>query len=625
MLRSMARPSAPEQTDAALDDTSVGTGAWGEMPSDHDDGRPETNSLTLLSEIIDTEIAAIERTLAIGGLFMAIIGFTVAVYTAIVADARLGVPLAIVALLALGYFMSVRRLLDERPDFTFLRTFSPIVEQIFPFVVTVVIIATQGAAYALGSWVPPILYTGILLQNLFRLRPGLSLAMGALSSGGFAIITFIMVPLLDERPLPDTELYSVRMQLARCLTLFLVGAVIGAATLILRRAMSQGASRLRAVDLFGKYRLGREIAVGGMGSVIRATYCPEGGFERPVAIKRIHPHLGRDPRFVDGFRHEAQLCARLLHPNIVQVLDFGRAMGTYFFAMEYVDGANLSQIIARSRQGHVPFPPRLVAQIGVELGEALHFAHVIARGPSGERLRIIHRDVNPRNVLISRVGEVKLADFGIARMLGERVHHETRHLMGSLAYLAPEQAKAEAIDERADLFSLGLVLHEMLTGRPLFQRPTEVGTLRAVVEAPLPDYAAALPDLDPSFAALLTRALQRDPDDRFPSAAAMVEALKAQLEREGQPGPDELAHLVRDLLALPTAHDRDASHDEDAPTRDILPPHAATLVGDEDVDIHMMPTQTEHPGLDGALNANENEDVDEDEDEDDTHLDLQHR
>lgn len=614
----MAKPAAlKEPAGLSHEETSVGASAWGEAQlSAEEQQRADTTSLTLLSEIIETEVAAIERTLALGGVFITLIGFIVAVYTSIVASARLGVPLAIVAVFAFGYFMSVRRLLEERPDLTFLRTLSPIIEQIFPFAVTVVIIAMQGAAYALGSWVPPILYIGILLQNLFRLRPGLSLAMGAMSSAGFALVAFVMVPALDPEPLPDTELYSVRMQLARCLTLFLVGAVIAAATLILRRAMGQGASRLRAVDLFGKYRLGKEIAVGGMGSVIRATYCPEGGFERPVAIKRIHPHLGRDPRFVEGFRHEAQLCARLLHPNIVQVLDFGRAMGTYFFAMEFVDGANLGQLIARSRKAKMPFPPRLVAQIGVELGEALHFAHVIARGPSGERLRIIHRDVNPRNVLISRVGEVKLADFGIARTLGERGNHETRHLMGSLAYLAPEQARSEAIDERADLFSLGLVLHEMLTGRPLFQRPTEVATLRAVVEGPLPDYRSDMPTLDSAFAAILNRALKRDAEDRFPSAAAMVDALKAQLEREGQPGPDELAHFVEDLLRVPAVDINELVDDEEAPTRDILPPGGQTLVSGEALDIHAMPTQTEHPGL------GDSDDVD---DEDDTFLDLQRR
>jgi serine/threonine protein kinase len=614
MLAAMAKRTVTSAASVPLDETSVGAGAWGDVPAE-DDGRPETNSLTLLSEIIETEVAAIERTLAIGGLFITLIGFIVAVYVSITATARLGVPLAIVAVLAFGYFVSVRRLLDDRPDLTFLRTLGPVIEQIFPFAITVVIIATQGAAYALGSWVPPMLYMGILLQNLFRLRPGLALSMGALSSATFAVIVFVMVPALDARPLPETELYSTRMQLTRCLTLFLVGAVIGAATLILRRAMSQGASRLRSVDLFGKYRLGREIAVGGMGSVIRATYCPEGGFERPVAIKRIHPHLGRDPRFVEGFRNEAQLCARLLHPNIVQVLDFGKALGTYFFAMEYVDGANLSQLIARSRQAKMPFSPRLVAQIGVELGEALHFAHVIARGPAGERLRIIHRDVNPRNVLISRVGEVKLADFGIARMLGERGNHETRHLMGSLAYLAPEQAKSEAIDERADLFSLGLVLHELLTGRPLFQRRTEVGTLRAVVEAPLPDYGALLPSLDPAFAAILEHALQRDPDARFSSAAAMVEALKAQLEREGQPGPDELAHFVGELLRVPAVDPHVHPDADDAPTRDILPP---TDTPHDEVDIHALPTQTELPSLDEHRHGR-------DEDDDDTALDLRRR
>jgi serine/threonine-protein kinase len=516
-------------------------------PAFDDDG-----ASTLLGAVIEAEVLVIERGLAVVGLFASTVGLVVALTVALTTDLPMGWPLVGVALVCEGYFLLLRRLLRRAVAPKGLFWITPVVEQLVVFLITLVIVGTQGAAYALGSWVPPILAMAFLVVNVPRLRPVVSLTMGGLAAGLFATVAFVAIPILDPLPLPNTELYTVRTQLTRCFTLITTGLMCAAASVALRRVLGHGARRMRSQELFGKYRLGGLIAVGGMGRVLQATYCPEGGFERKVAIKQIHDHLAQDTRFVDAFRTEAELCARLNHPNIVQVLDFGRAQGSYFFAMEHVDGANLGQLVAKARAADRPLPPSVVAWIAREVGEALYFAHVMARGPDGEALRVIHRDLSPRNILLSRTGQVKLTDFGIARALRDAGSHQTQHMMGSLAYFAPEQVQEKSLDERTDLFAFGVVIFELLTLQPLFQRSTDAATLLAVIDGEIPDVRTLRPELDPAWSELLERALKRDPDQRFQAAADMNAALEERLKVEGVPGAHELRDWVETMLALPS-------------------------------------------------------------------------
>lgn len=384
-----------------------------------------------------------------------------------------------------------------------------------------------------------------LLLSILRLRPGLALAVGLVGAAEHTLaLSLLVVPRL-----PATMVESGAINTT---VLYAQSAVVGiagvAAALIchaLRQAVGQAHREVRSRDLFGKYRLDKEIAAGGMGQVFRATYCPEGGFVRPVAIKRIHPHLAREAPFVESFRAEAEVSSRLTHPNIVQVLDFGRIADTYFLAMEFVEGMTLLELFRRSTAQGTRIPPRLVAYIGREMLDGLRFAHDLACSASGERLRVVHRDLSPSNVLLSVTGQVKVADFGVAKVLGQSGVTNTQTVVGKVAYMAPEQALGQPLDTRCDLFSAGVVIWEALCSEPLFKGETQAATLFALVQGPLHPPSSLRPEIVGSrWDPFLARALDRDPAGRFQTADEMIDALDAILEAEGSLRPEELARFL---------------------------------------------------------------------------------
>lgn len=302
--------------------------------------------------------------------------------------------------------------------------------------------------------------------------------------------------------------------------------------------------------------------VGGarLGTVYEALYCPEGGFERKVAIKRVHPHLAKDGVTVQSFREEAELGARLAHPNIVAVLDFGLTEDTYFFAMEHVDGMDLSRLRKACKAAGVVIPTPIVAFIAREIAEGIAFAHETAQGADGRVLRVIHRDLNPSNVLLSRNGQVKISDFGIAKALRDSGAYETGTLVGKVPYFAPEQARGEAVDERVDLYALGLVVWELLCRRPVWSRETDAETLLAIMHATPPLPSSVRPELAGGpWDELCRKALEAEPMRRFQSAREMSAALEKILEAEGLPKSDELAKLVRDAETWPMTAAEDVS------------------------------------------------------------------
>ncbi|MBC7977682.1 MAG: serine/threonine protein kinase, partial [Myxococcales bacterium] len=230
-----------------------------------------------------------------------------------------------------------------------------------------------------------------------------------------------------------------------------------------------------------RYELLDRIGVGGMAEIFRGKAVAAGGFEKPVAIKRILPHLSQDKRFVELLIAEAKVLSLLRHRNIVQIFDVGLGDdGQYFLVMEYVDGKDLGRIQRgiETRRGRIPFD--LALHVGAEICEALEHAHS-ARAPDGKSMSLVHRDVSPSNVLVSRAGEVKLTDFGIAK----RAEHEpTRHgaVRGKFAYISPEQARNEHLDPRSDVFPVGVLLWELVTNRRLFSGLGDLDALRAVRE-----------------------------------------------------------------------------------------------------------------------------------------------
>ena len=270
----------------------------------------------------------------------------------------------------------------------------------------------------------------------------------------------------------------------------------------------------------GRYTLLRKIADGGMGHVYEARLAGVEGFEKTVAIKTILEGMSSDPEFVRMFIGEARLVADLVHENIVQVYQLGRSGAVYYMALEYVEGLNLEQLMVHHLERGERIPLELGVFIISRICRGLEHAHA-RRGSDGQPLGIVHRDISPKNVMISYEGVVKLTDFGIAKARQLMEQREGEVLMGKAEYMSPEQARFEATDRRSDIFSLGILMAELLLGTHLFKAPSIVETLKAVLDKPLPDLVALRPDLPADILQILTKALQRDPALRYQTAGEM--------------------------------------------------------------------------------------------------------
>ena len=304
---------------------------------------------------------------------------------------------------------------------------------------------------------------------------------------------------------------------------------------------------------FGQYELLERIAVGGMAEVYRGRVAGAEGFEKLVAIKRVLPEFARDERFISMLLTEARIHSALSHRNIVQIHDLGISEdGEYFIVLEYVEGHDLRAVIEAATKLEVQIPDSIALHIADELAQALHFAHEL-KDPQGHALGIIHRDVSPSNVLLSNSGEVKLSDFGIAKR--QQDHSVVGALKGNLVYMSPEQARKATVDRRTDVFSLGAVLFEMVTGQKLRDITNEVDGWRDVASGKVRSVRQARPDIPEAFEALLNRALASDPADRFPDAAAFGAAIR-ELAREG--GTPAGANDIKELLEVldPPRHAR---------------------------------------------------------------------
>lgn len=299
---------------------------------------------------------------------------------------------------------------------------------------------------------------------------------------------------------------------------------------------------------FGKYVLLKRIAVGGMGEVYLAQKRGPRGFSMPVAIKVILPYLGSSQRFTEMFFNEAQLAAQLNHPNIVRVYDFGLIEETYFIEMEYVQGENLATVIDELARRKARLPDLFAAKIGIDVCKGLDYAHTKRDDLSGEPLNIIHRDISPQNILISYNGEVKITDFGIAKRADDQ-KTKGGMLKGKYSYMSPEQVLSNALDKRSDIFSLGVVLYEMVTGVRPFDRRSDYLTLEAIKSAPVPPMRKFGVEVDERFEAIVARALAKDPAARFPSARVFRRELEAYLqERHRRPTTIDLDTFLHDMF-----------------------------------------------------------------------------
>jgi serine/threonine-protein kinase len=291
----------------------------------------------------------------------------------------------------------------------------------------------------------------------------------------------------------------------------------------------------------------RLIARGGMGEVFEARLLGVEGFAKTVAIKAIQTDLAEDAEFVDLFIGEAKLVADLVHQHIAQVYGLWRIGGVYYMVMEMVDGTSCADFIDRHLAARHAMPIELGAYIASRVARALEYAHD-KRSREGEPLRIVHRDVSPKNILLSWEGVVKLTDFGIAKAARYMRSREGEVLMGKVEYMSPEQAAFMETDGRSDVFSLGIVLWELLTGRQLFNVSDVDETLQRVVGMPVPDIRDIRPDVPEGLAGVVARALTRELDGRYQSAGHM--ALELEQYMYGNRFGPTLVTLARYLAEL---------------------------------------------------------------------------
>jgi serine/threonine-protein kinase len=297
------------------------------------------------------------------------------------------------------------------------------------------------------------------------------------------------------------------------------------------------------------YRVTERLESGGMAEVFRGESTSLAGFKRQVAIKRVLPHLASNEKFIRMFLDEARLSARLTHANIVQVFDIGHVENTYFIVMEYIDGVTLKAIVEYLRTRKQPFPIPLACHITMKVCEGLEYAHG-ATDSDGKLLGIVHRDISPPNVLISRKGEVKIVDFGLAKAAHSVEKTEPGVVKGKFSYLAPETASGEEAGPQADIYAVGIMLWEMLAGRKLFQGETDYQTVKLVQAGVVPSIRSINAAVPEELERILRKALARSRAERYQSAQQMGEELtEFLLLHRLKATAYDLARLVGDVLA----------------------------------------------------------------------------
>ncbi len=303
----------------------------------------------------------------------------------------------------------------------------------------------------------------------------------------------------------------------------------------------------------GRYRILGFLASGGMAEILLAKLLGPGGFQRAVVLKRVLPHLARQTEFREMFLDEARIVARIQHPNVIHVSELGQDGRELFMVMEYLAGESVGGLMRRvtSRGGHLD--PVIAAYIIAEAAAGLHAAHELV-DEDGAPLNVVHRDVSPQNIFLTYEGNVKLLDFGIAKFMDRSVETHTGQVKGKFAYMSPEQCCAERLDRRSDVFSLGILLWELLSGARLFQRANELLVWKGIVEDDIPTPTECLVEgaapVPAALEAAAMRALSRNKDERYASANELRKDLVTAL-RELDPehrGKDNLAPLMKDLF-----------------------------------------------------------------------------
>ena len=353
------------------------------------------------------------------------------------------------------------------------------------------------------------------------------------------------------------------------------------------------------MELVGKYEILRPLASGGMGEVLLARQSGPGGFARAVVVKRLLPHLAKDPAFVQMFLNEARVVSRLSHPNVAQIYELGEADDTLFIAMEFVHGRSLLQVMrALSERGRL-VSSALVARIAIEALQGLHHAHSLRL--EGQSSPVVHRDMSPDNILIGFDGHVRVIDFGIARAADTVSTTRTGTVKGKFSYMAPERFDGERsneLDASIDVYAMGVVVYESLTGRRPFRGSSDAALIGAILNTEPPPAHEVNASVPQELSSLVARALAKDRTRRFASAAEFSGALEEWLRRSGQTaGEPELIALMRGLFGA------DAADVNPATSLATLPPVAAVPAPQLDAPTRTSPRPARRVGLNGAIAA----------------------
>jgi serine/threonine protein kinase len=330
--------------------------------------------------------------------------------------------------------------------------------------------------------------------------------------------------------LSAADLYD---SLSRDRTIFVFAVVLGlvllSAALVtmdrlsLARAL-KAEKALEGMTRMGPYLLEKKVAHGGMAELFVAGYERQDGFRKTVAVKRVLPHLAANSDFVNMFIREARLAALLQHPNVVQVIDFGKIQNVYFIAMEYVRGKNLGEIISYLKEGMTVDQAVFIAS---QVAMGLEYSHSKKDDKSGEALNIVHRDISPQNILISFQGEVKISDFGISKTSSEPSLTHSGVIKGKLAYLSPEQALGQTVDHQADIYALGIVFYEILSGKRLYKFTSDIEAIRSIPEREIPPIKECRQDIPDELNRIVMKCLEKDKRFRYQNAGELLQDLAA--------------------------------------------------------------------------------------------------
>jgi len=280
---------------------------------------------------------------------------------------------------------------------------------------------------------------------------------------------------------------------------------------------------IESMQRIGPYLLQQKVARGGMAELYLADYVRRDGFRRKVAVKRILPHLAGNTDFIKMFTREARLAALLQHPNIVQIFDYGKIENAYFIAMEFIDGKNLGEILSAIKHG---LTVDQAVFIILKICQGLDYSHT-KRDEKGKAINLVHRDISPQNMLVSYQGEVKISDFGISKARSEPSLTQAGVVKGKMAYLSPEQALGESIDHQADIYALGLVFYETLTGTRVYKFSSDVEAIQTIPKKEIDPLINSLPDIPEEINRIVMKCLEKDKDRRYQTVSALYDDLLA--------------------------------------------------------------------------------------------------